>query len=237
MDQVENEIAEFVDGALPSREVLKFYLKIYLGDTDWEKQLKDLQSRLVAKYDNVEEAKSFYYKQVSFAIQLPAVERSIRVDVANPQSLLFGSVKPGFSDLFGSRDWLQLLRAVAKKDLKIFEVKRDALALGYIKNIEYQPNTRQAFRWLLEKAQESGDLTDSNKERLQEIFRNLVYIYGGAVISNIFTRHESELKRIVNWRSGYFLERVLVDVYTTAEICKIKNKELETSNHRLVVRL
>lgn len=226
--EIKDALQKFVDGNPPDISVWKFYLRIYLGEADWDKYLGELKTKIHKQYGDA--GANLYYKQVACAIQLPAAERSIKVDPEAPQRLLFGCT--AFQQ-FKEKDWFELLRVVAAKDIEIAQIKKDALALGYIKNIEYQPNTRQAFRWLLDKAEESGDLTPDSRERLAA----LVHIYGGAVISSIFTRHEEFVKKVVNWRTGYFFERQVFQVYKRDEILKIKKKELDTSNQRLVTRI
>jgi len=64
--------------------------------------------------------------------------------------------------------------------------------------------------------------------------QNLIRIYGGAVVSNLFTNHTSSVDKVFNWRSGYFFEREIYNIYTFDQIKKIKSKEIEKLNPKFV---
>jgi hypothetical protein len=49
--------------------------------------------------------------------------------------------------------------------------------------------------------------------------------------------HENVIKNMFNWRSGYFFEREIHKIYTTDQILKIKNLELQKANQNYVKKI
>jgi hypothetical protein len=218
------------EGRLPL-EVAISYLNIYVGVADWPRHIAQVHSAISKK----ERDPGPKMRQViSCAILLPAADKSTYIDSEHPENLL---LKMPWYHQLSQRDWFELLQKTIKHDQEIKKWRMKAWSLGVIDPLEFVPNTRQAFNWLYMKAEETGDITPETKEEITKRFRNLVHAYGGAVICGIFTRHEDVLKKIVNWRSGYFFERAIFDVYTDEQVMKIKKRELESASEKLVKKI
>lgn len=218
--------AVVVENELPPNVAME-YLNIYVGNSGWEENLKKLVAFTRGK--NLEKIRR---QIICCGILLPSIERNTNVepyDTYLRRLCGWAQVK--------DKDWFAMFQEVVKQDVAITDRRIMALGLGVIDPIEYAPNTRQAYNWLYMKAEEAGAITSESKEDVKLRFQNLVKAYGGAVICNIFTRHEGELRKVLNWRSGYFFERVLWDVYTLDQVKKIKQKELDTTSERLVKRI
>jgi len=229
---LEDELRKVIEqGKLPVTVADK-YLTMYVGNADWEKHIMKLHSDFNKRYGGDVEAIGIQMRgAISCATLLPREDRSTQIDPQNPQNLLFRC--PSWSQ-YHEKNWFELFKKVIARDMEIRQWRHEALSLGIIDPIEYQPYCRQAFNWLYSKADESGAVTSENKEEMARKFRNIVWAYGGAVISYIFTKHEAELKKVLNWRSGYFFERVIFDVYTKEQVLKIKKTELDKTNQKLV---
>jgi hypothetical protein len=115
--------------------------------------------------------------------------------------------------------------------------RNQALSLGVIDPLEYAPYTRQAFKWLIEKAEASGVMTDEAKEDIARRHANMVKAYGGACVSSIFVKHTESLNKVLNWRSGYFFERLIFDLYAPEDVMKIKRAEIAKTNETLVKKV
>lgn len=210
-----------------NQTVAEKLLNLYVGPADWRASISTLYRRLVRKHGE-EEGKNLTKKAISFTILLPAFDGSTKIDQNNPENLLFWGMS---YHQFNQRDWFEELKKVVERDQQITDWRREALALGVIDPIDYQPYTRQAYKWLCGKAEETGvELTQDLKLK----FRQLVMTYGGAVISYIFTNHQDAVKKVVNWRSGYFFERIIFDVYSIEKVLKIKQTELQKTNDKFI---
>ena len=216
------------------REVLKLghmplaaavrYLNIYVGsDPNWKQYLGEIFNK-VKDPDKMRQL-------VSCAILLPAVDRSLTIDPAHPENLLFKI--HAFRQL-NERDWFKLFQDTFSRDVDIDAWRVMILAEGVIHPIDYAPMSRQAYNWLYEKAQNTGAVEIEGSNEISERFIRLVQVYGGAVICNIFSRHPHTIQSLVNWRTGYFFERNIFNVYKKDEIIKIKQAELQKTNKQLV---
>lgn len=231
------ELQQIVEDGLMDMSVSQRYLELYVGLTDWPTALQLLYTRIYKKYGgydpkNLDIVKLQMKEMVSCAVLLPAVDRSVHPD---PEQML-PRVFQGYYHQFHERKWFPLLRKVVERDLQIIDSRNQVWSLGYIEQIHDQPFCRQAYNWLYERAEETGAMTPENKEDIVRRFSRIVEIYGGAVISNIFTRHEKALNGVVNWRTAYFLERVIFEVYTPEQVMKIKRAELDKTSEKLVVQ-
>jgi hypothetical protein len=223
------------DTIVLTRERALRYLKVYNADIDWAPHVDTLARRIVKQNDPSSQDK--LRKQIACTILLPAMEKEVLTDP--PQNLLFYCSK---YHQFETTDWLELFSTVVRKDQMIDEVRSKALNLGIIYPLDYNPNTRQAFNWLYDNAVSAEDLTEDNKEDLVKKLQNMVYAYGGAVICSVFGKPElkPKLSKIVNWRSGYFFERLIFEAYKPEEILRIKQHELNkltNINSKLVKRV
>lgn len=135
---------------------------------------------------------------------------------------------------YREKDWFSLLKDVVKKDIEIQNNHKQLLNLGVIDPIDYSPITRQAYNWLFSRAETDGVVNDKTKDTISKKMQNLIRLYGGAVISNLFTNHTNNVDKVFNWRSGYFFEKEIYNVYTFEQIKKIKSKEIEKLNPKYV---
>lgn len=224
---MKQDIRELLDEGTLSLSLAEYYLNIYVGESDWQKHMVEIWGRI----KNTSDAQERMRRIISCTILLPSEEKLV---ADPPHRLLFGITS--FTQ-FNEKDWFKQLQEVVAHDEEIAQWRMQALGLGVIDPIDFAPNTRQAFNWLYLKAEESGVVTPASKEVIMKRFKNLVIAYGGAVICNIFTRHDDHLKKIVNWRSGYFFERIIYDVYKPQQVLKIKKMELDRTSERLVKRI
>ena len=199
-------------------DVAEKYLNIFLGPTDWRKNINKLWEISGSKTKSEESRKSFMKRAISCAILLPYTEKSIVP--SPPENLLFWCTA---WVQFNERDWFDLFKKVIKEDIQIANSRNKAILLGVIDPIDVSPMNRQAFNWLFSKAQESGGLDNVNIEELKNKFANIVKSYGGAVVCNMFVNHKKNVNSVFNWRSGYFFEREIHKVYPIQDILKIKN--------------
>ena len=118
--------------------------------------------------------------------------------------------------------------------------KRNTLLnLGIIDPIDISPIARQAFNWLYDEFVNNCDVENCNVEDVKNKFKNLVRAYGGAIICNMFVNHKSNVKKVFNWKSGYFFEKQIHKIYNIDQLIKIKNTELNKtiSNYYLFIIL
>lgn len=227
MDQLLQEVLE---GSL-DKKVMERYLTIYLGECSngsWETQIDKLWGKVKNKPDAAKVLKNL----VAHAILVSTTDKTIDVDV--PENFFHRSQ---FFRQVSERDWFKDFQKVVEEDLAIDKYRAEAKSLGIIDPIEYQPYTRQAFNWLYARAEDSGDITPENKERVTRLLKNLVYAYGGASICSVFTNHADSISKVANWRTGYFFERLLFKVYTPEQVFKIKKQELAKTSTKLVKRI
>ncbi len=212
----------------------QMYLQIYNADIDWGPHLKLLKQRkLNSAGSNWDEV----LNQVACTVLMPVYDKSVISDP--PEKLLFTC--PKFSQ-FDSRNWHEELEKVAAKDEKIQEVRKQALTFGVIYPIHYNPRARQAFSWLVDKALSSNTTEGTDEKVIKEKMEKLVLAYGGAVICNIFNKPEygRKINTLLNWRTGYFFERLIHEVYKSDEILKIKAhdiEEIKRSNPNLIKKV
>lgn len=229
MEKVQRELLlEKIQNDVLDPDTAARYLNLYVGDADWLYHMSQMWTRLSKKY-SVDEAKQQMKKIIACAVLLPAHDKTKVPEL--PENLLYWC--SSYSQ-FGERDWFDQLKQVISKDLQIEEWRNQCLALGIVYPLEYSPVTRQAFKWLYGKAEEAGEVTEEDKETIIRRFQNLVFAYGGNVICYIFLKHEAQVRKILNWRTGYFFERAIFDVYTIDQVLKIKKAELNKTNTKLV---
>jgi hypothetical protein len=203
-------------------EVADKYLKIYNADIDWEPFIREVHGRLTNQM-SADEARAEIKKRLACTILLPHYEKNTIQDP--PQNLLYYCHK---WSQYSSRDWVTDLFSVMEKDQVNEKIRNKCLDLGVIFPLQYNPNTRQAFNWLYDEAEASGDLTPETKAAVVKKLQNLVYAYGGVVVCSVFSKPElkPKIKSFLNWRSGYFFERLIHEVYKEDELIKIKTHEI-----------
>ena len=223
------ELTKVIEEGTLSVDTAQKYLNVYIGDSDWAKHINQLWLNLENKNRNQEISKEEIKKIISCTLLLPTYEKTTIPDPVHP--ILFWCTTWG---QLKERDWFSLFKDVIKKDILIQNNRKNLLGLGVIDPIDYSPLTRQAYNWLYSEAQNAGIINEGNKKEISIKLQNLVRIYGGAVISNIFSNHKSSLNKILNWRSGYFFEREIYNVYSYDQIHKIKQLELQKLNPKFI---
>lgn len=213
-------------------EIAEKYLNIFLGPTDWKKNINKLWDISNSKSKNLDERKAFMKRAISCAVLLPYTEKS-QVP-SPPENLLFWCTA---WVQFNERDWFDLFKKVVKEDIEIGKNRNKAILLGVIDPIDISPLNRQAFNWLYEKARENEELENLNIEDLKIKLANIVKSYGGAVVCNMFVNHKKNVNNVFNWRSGYFFEREIHKVYSPQDILKIKTTEIEKTNSKYIKRI
>lgn len=227
----EEDVNRFINDGVLRPAIYEPLLNIYVAKLDngeWINHAKDLNRRL-SRQSNQSAANEMTRRVIAFTILLPSVEPSFKADSHSPQRILFGAEK--FSN-FSSRDWVADLKKVVKQNQQISLWRKDILLLGVVDPIEHKPDTRQAYKWLCDEAEKAEvELTDE----LRNKFRQLVMVYGGTVVSNIFTNHRKQIgNKVTNWRSGYFFERLIFMTYSIDQIMRMKRAELEKANPKLI---
>lgn len=226
MNKEELENKQLLEGNL--RPAASRYLTIYLGEPStgtWEDHIDKLYDQHKRKHKDIAE---FMRNTIACAVLLPTHDK---INIDEPENILH---KCSYWRQIDERDWFSDLKAVAKMDLKILEHRSKMLNLGVIEPIAYGLYTRQAFNWLMNRAEESGCINDSNREVIKQRMTNLIYAYGGVVICTVFDRTPDFVKKVLNWRTGYFFERLIYKVFTEEEMYKIKKRELEKANQKIV---
>ena len=219
------------DKALPL-DVAEKYLNLYIGEADWKTHISKLWMNLENKNKNSDISKEDIKRAISCTMLLPTMEKT---NIPDPVHLILFWC-PTWNQ-YKERDWFSLFLEIVKKDLYIQTNQKELLSIGIIDPIDYSPLTRQSFNWLYTQAEQNGDLNEKNKDLVIKKMQNLVRIYGGAVISNVFQNHKSVVEKVFNWRSGYFFEREIYNVYTFEQIKKIKKTEIEKLNPKYVKTL
>lgn len=221
------------EGVLPG-PVASQYLTLYLGEANWPNHISAVWTKLQRRnHSTQDELLAKMRRTIACAVLLPLHE-PYKAQQERPENLLHRVI---FWDQLNERDWFAELQKVIARDIQIQGWRNQALSLGVIDPLEYAPYTRQAFNWLYEKAEASGCITDDNKDDVARRHTNMVKAYGGACISNIFLKHAEAVKKVLNWRSGYFVERLIFDVYSSGDVMKIKRMEIAKTNAKLVKRV
>ena len=190
------------------------YLSLYVADIDWNPILENLRKLNISNEEK--------WKRLSFVIVLPTYEPNAfrEKDLTNIFNWIFKWQQ------FDQRDWIAELRDIYIKDQKIEPIRKKCLDLGIIFPLHYNPITRQAFNWLMGKAKDSQLTIDStiSSEKLQ----NLVHVYGGQVVCGVFEKPEwaPKIDKLPHWRSGYFFERLIHEVYNETQLIEIKTHEI-----------
>lgn len=221
---IQSAEAMILDGTM-SFDLAEKYLNIYLGEANWKEKIAQLWTVQKKKLGDEQKAKEFVKKSVACACLSPIVNKS-PIPEEKHVLLFWVSGWPQYNE----RDWFQSLRDIVKKDLEIENNRKKILSLGIFEQIDMSPITRQAYNWLYEKLDKEKFSSEDKKMEAVEKIKNLVKIYGGAVICNIFTNYNLNVDKVLNWRSGYFIEREIYKVYSTDQIVKIKKAELSKTN-------
>lgn len=226
------ELQKIIQENILPTNIADQYLKLYISNIDWTPHIANLWKNIKAKNKDDDAAKTAIKKTIACAMLLPTHNGTAIPEP--PQNLLFWCSS---WNQYNEKDWFSELKKIIEKDIEIKENRNKILKIGVIDPIDYSPLTRQAFNWLYTAAVESGCITEDNKDDIIKKLQNLVRIYGGAVICNIFTKHEKNVQKVSNWRSGYFFEREIYKIYNTQQIYKIKSLELSKLNTKYIKTL
>lgn len=221
-----------MNATLDKKEAAK-YLTLYLGNADWNQAINRLFLQLKKKHGS--DIAAAMRRTLACAILLPKDDH-IKVP-SDPTKVLFWATSAANQ---AQKDWWEALQAEMARDKEIDKNRHIVSTLGVIHPIDYSPVTRQAFNWMYAKGMEVGHIDKSNKHEVEKKLKNLVSIYGGQVVCNLFnmnTRNNPVLDKVVNWYSAYFVERLIYETYSLDNVIKIKKLELEKTNKDLVVKL
>ena len=174
-------------------------------------------------------AKEFVKKSVACACLSPVINKSA-IPEENHVLLFWVSGWPQFNE----RDWLSLFKDTIKTDMQIEKNRALILREGIFDHIDIPPLTRQAYNWLYERLDKESFSSHDKKEEAVTKMKNLIKIYGGAVICNVFTNYSQHVEKVLNWRSGYFVEKEIHKIYSTEQIIKIKKAEMQKTNSNYI---
>jgi hypothetical protein len=214
-----------------SVELAEKYLTLYLGDAQWQEKISQLWS-VQSKKLGEEKAKEFVKKSVACACLSPVINKSA-IPEENHVLLFWVSGWPQFNE----RDWFSLFKDVVKNDIQVEKNRSIILNEGIFEHIDIPPLTRQAFNWLYEKLEKESFVSEERKNEAVTKMKNLVRIYGGAVICNLFTNYSLNIDKVLNWRSGYFIEKEIHKVYSVEQIIKIKKAEMLKTNSNYIKKV
>lgn len=221
-------LEQFVNTNSLTVELADKYLTLYLGEADWPEKLGQLWA-VQKKKIGEDKAKDFVKKSVACACLSPVVNKSA-IPTENHVLLFWVSGWPQFNE----RDWLSLFRDTIKSDIQIEKNRATIIKEGIFDHIDIPPLTRQAYNWLYERLDKEAFSSQDKKEEAVTKMKNLIRIYGGAVVCNLFTNYSPHVDRILNWRSGYFVEKEIHKIYSTEQIIKIKKAEIQKTNSNYV---
>lgn len=198
------------------------YLNIYVAERDW---LPDIERVFTRTRGNTQQCQ----ERVSAAILMPLVSK---VQIPDPpENLLYMCHK---YHQFEGHDWYDMWVKTALKDRKIASFRTKCENVGIIENVDFVPTTRQAYRWLIEESVNAGDLTDQNKTRVEAALLRLVWAYGGVPIVETFNKNSFAIKKeMVNWRTGYFFEKIMHKTFREDQLLIMKKEELRSNPTRV----
>lgn len=220
-----HDLDEAIQTSTLTVEIAQRYLKLYIADIDWEPHIATLWGNAQKRFREDSASKDFLKKAISCAILLPVTNGTNIPE--QPSNLLFWCT--GWKQ-FSEVDWFAEFLDVLKEDVRIIQNRNKLIQLGIIDPIDFPPMTRQAYNWLYEKALEKERLSGAQLDALKEKFANLVRVYGGATICNMFINHKINVDKVFNWRSGYFFEKQIHKVYSLDQISTLKKAEIAKLN-------
>lgn len=216
------------DGTV-SFDLAEKYLTLYIGDCNWKEKIGQLWTVQKKKIQDEEKAKDFVKKSIACTCLSPIVNK---VNIPDEKHVLLFWVS-GWPQ-FHERDWFAMFQDVVKKDIEIEKSRRKIIQLGIFDQIDMSPLTRQAYNWIYDRLDKESFASEDKKTEAIEKIKNLVKIYGGAIICNLFTNYSSHVDKVLNWRSGYFIEREIYKVYSIDQIIKIKSAEINKTNKNYI---
>lgn len=211
-----------------SIDVADKYLTLYLGESNWPEKISQLWT-VQSKRHGEEKAKEVVKKCIACACLSPIVNKTA-IPEENHVLIFWVAGWPQFNE----RDWFEMFKEVVKSDLQIEKNRLTIIQSGIFEHIDIPPLTRQAYNWLNDKVNQEKFVNEELKEKSVTKMKNLVRIYGGAVLCNLFTNYSSNVERVLNWKSGYFVEKEIYKVYSLDQIIKIKKSEIQKTNSNYI---
>jgi len=211
-----------------SIDVADKYLTLYLGESNWPEKISQLWT-VQSKRHGEEKAKEVVKKCIACACLSPIVNKTA-IPEENHVLIFWVAGWPQFNE----RDWFEMFKEVVKSDLQIEKNRLTIMKFGIFEHIDIPPLTRQAYNWLNERVNQEKFVNQESKEKSVTKMKNLVRIYGGAVLCNLFTNYSSNVERVLNWKSGYFVEKEIYKVYSLDQIIKIKKSEIQKTNSNYI---
>lgn len=211
-----------------SIDVADKYLTLYLGESNWPEKISQLWT-VQSKRHGEEKAKEVVKKCIACACLSPIVNKTA-IPEENHVLIFWVAGWPQFNE----RDWFEMFKEVVKSDLQIEKNRLTIMKFGIFEHIDIPPLTRQAYNWLNERVNQEKFVNQELKEKSVTKMKNLVRIYGGAVLCNLFTNYSSNVERVLNWKSGYFVEKEIYKVYSLDQIIKIKKSEIQKTNSNYI---
>lgn len=219
------DLKEAIETKALSIDIAQKYLKLYIADIDWVPHITTLWSQAQKKQKDESAARDHVKRAISCATLLPMTDGSTIPDP--PSNLLFWCT--GWKQ-FNQQDWFADFLDVLTEDIEVIQKRNSIIKLGIIDPIDVPPMTRQAYNWLYEKAIDKQKFTDAQLVSLTDKLANLVRVYGGATICNMFVNHKPNVDKVFNWRSGYFFEKQIHKVYSLDQVMTLKKAEIKKTN-------
>lgn len=211
-----------------SIEVADKYLTLYLGESNWPEKISQLWT-VQSKRHGEEKAKEIVKKCIACACLSPVINKTV-IPEENHVLIFWVAGWPQFNE----RDWFSMFKEVVKSDIEIEKNRTLVMQCGIFEHIDIPPLTRQAYNWLYERLDGEKFVSQEQKEKSVTKMKNLVRIYGGAVICNVFTSYSSNVDKVLNWRSGYFIEKEIYKIYSIDQIIRIKKAEIQKTNSNYI---
>lgn len=221
-------LEQFVETNVLTVDLADKYLTLYLGEADWKEKLAQLWT-VQSKKLGEDKARDFVKKSVACACLTTVINKSTIPD-ENHVLLFWVSGWPQFHE----RDWYELFKETVKSDIQVERDRSLIIREGIFDHIDIPPLTRQAYNWIYEKLDREKFSSSAKKDEAVTKVKNLIRIYGGAVICNLFTNYSSRIDKVLNWRSGYFIEKEIYKVYSVDQIIKIKKAEIQKTNSNYI---
>lgn len=219
---------QLVKNSSLSIEVADKYLTLYLGESNWPEKISQLWT-VQSKRHGEEKAKEIVKKCIACACLSPVINKTA-IPEENHVLIFWVAGWPQFNE----RDWFSMFKEVVKSDIEIEKNRTLVMQCGIFEHIDIPPLTRQAYNWLYERLDGEKFVSQEQKEKSVTKMKNLVRIYGGAVICNVFTSYCSNVDKVLNWRSGYFIEKEIYKIYSIDQIIKIKKAEIQKTNSNYI---
>lgn len=222
---------QLIESNILSIELANKYLTLYLGEANWPEKISQLWA-VQSKRHGEDKARDIIKKCVACACLSPIVNKTA-IPEENHVLIFWVSGWPQFNE----RDWFAMFKDVVKSDVEIEKNRSLIMQMGIFEQIDIPPLTRQAYNWLYEKLDNEKFISQDQKEKSVTKIKNLVRIYGGAIICNVFTNYSSNVEKVLNWKSGYFIEKEIYKIYSLEQIIKIKKAEMLKSNSNYIRKI